>query len=123
MKSDQSAAPATLWDALREMLRAAGHYNRADASSPAAVLWTDKERRWESVVFRLRGELPVLTLGSYEPESLAGPAIWLRCVIAGTLPEIELLEGTPIIYLPGVGRADCEPSRNVRESCGRSPVR
>ncbi len=86
-------------------LRAACHYNRADAAPPAAVLWTDKERRWESVVPRLRS-LSVLTLGPYEPESLTGPAIWLRCVIAGTLPESKLPEGTPIIYLPGVSRAD-----------------
>ena len=55
---------------------------------------------------RLRGELPLLTLGPYAPEALTGPAIWLRCVVAGTLPEVELLEGTPVVYLPGFGRAD-----------------
>jgi hypothetical protein len=35
-----------------------------------------------------------------------GPAIWLRCVIAGALPEVVLPKGPPVIYLPGVGRAD-----------------
>ncbi len=106
MTSDPSAGRATPWDALGEALRAASSYNRADAAPPAAVLWTDKERRWESVAPRLRGELPVLTLGPYDSDALVGPAIWLRCVIAGTLPEVELPEGTPIIYLPGVGRGD-----------------
>ncbi|WP_166395207.1 BREX-1 system phosphatase PglZ type B [Rubrobacter marinus] len=107
MKSSPSAAPATPWDALREALRAASGYNRADVAPPAAVLWTDKERRWEGIVTRLRGDLPVLTLGPYAPDALTGPAIWLRCVIAGTLPEVELPAGdAPILYLPGVGRAD-----------------
>ncbi len=55
---------------------------------------------------RLRGELSLLTLGPYTPEELTGSAIWLRCVVAGTLPEVELPKGTPVVYLPGFGRAD-----------------
>lgn len=67
MTSGTSAAPATPLDALRGALRAASGYNRADAAPPAAVLWTDKERRWESIVPRLRGDVPILTLGPYAP--------------------------------------------------------
>jgi len=74
--------------------------------SPAVVLWTDKDRHWEDAVSRLQAELPLLTLGTYDSETLTGPAIWLRCVLAGTLPEVVLPEGVPVIYLPGVGRAD-----------------
>lgn len=100
------SGPATPYEALLEALRSAAGYNRADMVPPAAVLWTDKDRRWEDVVSRLRGELPMLALGPYDPETLTGPAIWLRCVLADTLPELELPEGVPVIYLPGVARAD-----------------
>ena len=35
-----------------------------------------------------------------------GPAIWLRCVLAGKIPDVALPPDTvPIIYLPGVSRA------------------
>jgi len=68
------------------------------------------------VVPRLRGQLPLLTLGPYAPDAFTGPAIWLRCVIAGTIPEVELPEGTPVIYLPGVDRADLR----AVEDCPRS---
>lgn len=96
----------TLHETLVDALRGAARYNRADVAAPAAVLWTDEQRRWERVVSRLGGELPLLTLGDYDPERLAGPAIWLRCAVAGTLPGLDLPEGTPVIYLPGVSRAD-----------------
>ncbi len=36
----------------------------------------------------------------------SGPAIWLRCVLAGKIADVTLPAGTvPIIYLPGVSRA------------------
>lgn len=50
--------------------------------------------------------MPLLTLGDYEPDEMTGPAIWLRCAIAGTLPEVGLDEGTPLVYLPSVSRAE-----------------
>jgi hypothetical protein len=79
------SVPATPYQALLEALRSATSYNRADMVSPAVVLWTDKDRHWEDAVSRLQAELPLLTLGTYDPETLTGPAIWLRCVLAGTL--------------------------------------
>lgn len=100
------SAPATSYEALLDALRSAASHNRSDGVAPAAVLWTDRERHWETVVPHLRSELPLLTLGQYNPEALTGPAIWLRCAMAGTLAGVELLDGTPVIYLPGVGRAD-----------------
>lgn len=104
MKTSSQTQESTVYDALIEALRAAANHNRSDTAPPVAVLWPDHERRWESVVPRLRGEMPLLALGEYEPEGFTGPAIWLRCAIAGTLPEIELGDGTPVIYLPGVSR-------------------
>jgi hypothetical protein len=106
----------TVYAALLDALRSATSHNRSDGVAPAAVLWTDKEGHWESVIPRLRGELPLLTVGPYAPDALTGPAIWLRCVIAGTLPEVELPDGTPVIYLPGVSRADLR----AVEDCPRS---
>lgn len=100
------SVPATPYEALLEALRSATGYNRSDMVPPAAVLWTDKDRRWEGVVSRVRGELSLLTLGPYDPDALTGPAIWLRCALAGTLPEVVPQEGVPVIYLPGVGRGD-----------------
>ena len=72
------------------------------------VLWPDKERQWEKAIPVLRQELPeLLCLGAYKPEEGTGPAIWLRCAIAGKIPEFVLAEGkVPILYLPGVSRQD-----------------
>lgn len=100
------SAPATVHTALLDALHSATSHNRSDGVAPAAVLWTDKERHWKSIVPSLRHRIPLLTLGPYNSGSHSGPAIWLRCAIAGTLPEVELQEGTPVIYLPGVARAD-----------------
>ena len=94
---------ATVREELVGALRSASEHNRSDVVAPAAVLWTDKGRHWESVVPGLREDVPLLTLGGYEPEALTGPAIWLRCVIAGVLPEIEPPEGTPSCTCPASG--------------------
>ncbi|MGI8551691.1 MAG: BREX-1 system phosphatase PglZ type B [Dehalococcoidia bacterium] len=99
--------PGILIEALAQALRRAGMYNRNDQAAPAAVLWTDGERQWESLLPRLRGRLPILTLGPYTPTECSGPAYWLRCVLGGTLPNDRLLPGeTPIVYLPGVSRQE-----------------
>lgn len=76
--------------------------------APACILWPDHDRQWEAALSRLREELPeLLTLGSYAPEERTGPAIWLRCAIGGTLPEIIIPHGAiPILYLPGISRQD-----------------
>ncbi len=80
----------------------------ADGGRPAAVLWTDRESQWAPIVPMLRSRLPeLLTLGEWKPEERTGPAIWLRCVLGGTIPEVRLADGlVPVLYLPGVGRAD-----------------
>jgi len=99
--------PVTFLDALVDALRQAGIYNRNDQVPPAAVLWPDKERQWEALAPLLRERLPLLTLGSYDPDQRTGPAYWLRCMIARTLPGDTLPEdATPIIYLPGISRQE-----------------
>lgn len=99
--------PITFLDAIADALRRAGTYNKNDQVAPAAVLWPDKERQWETLLPRLRGHLPLLTLGPYNPVEKTGPAYWLRCMIARTLPDDLLLgEGTPVIYMPGISRQE-----------------
>lgn len=102
-----STTPSTLLDALVLQLRSCS--STADAvAKPAAILWTDPDGRWRSLVPLLRETLPeLLVLGDYAPEHRTGPAIWIRCAVDGGL-RVEGLDETscPIVYLPGVGRQD-----------------
>jgi len=93
---------------LTKSVRSAAVYNPEIQVAPACILWPDKDRQWEAVMPRLRHELPeLLILGDYNPEERTGPAIWLRCVIAGSIQDGILPEGrTPIFYLPGVSRQE-----------------
>jgi len=97
----------TVFDSLLASLHHVGDYNRDDTVPTSAVLWPDEKREWTQLVPRLRGVLPqFLMLGPYDADHRCGPAIWLRCVLAGTIPEVTLPTGiVPIIYLPGVSRA------------------
>jgi hypothetical protein len=98
----------TFFDALVTALKRASEYNKADQVSPACVIWTDKEGQWQPLLSQLRESLPILTLGDYTPDSRTGPAIWLRCMLARTLPDTDYWpEGeTPILYLPGISRQE-----------------
>lgn len=94
-------------DHLITTLIQAGEYNRNDLVEPAVVLWPDKDRQWQALIPRLQEKLSILVFGPYQPEKGSGPAYWLRCVLAGTLPSETLSsEFTPIIYLPGVSKVD-----------------
>jgi hypothetical protein len=101
------STPLTVLDALLASLQQAADFNRDDTVPPAAVLWTDEKREWERLVPVLRVILPqFLVFGPYDTANRTGPAIWLRCVLAGKVPKITWAAGTvPIIYLPGVSRA------------------
>jgi len=100
-------ATITFLDALVEALRRAGSYNRNDQEPPAAVLWPDKERQWVPLLPLLRARLPLLTLGDYHPGERSGPAFWLRCMIARSIPDDRLPDdATPILYLPGYSRQE-----------------
>jgi len=94
-----------LFELVRALTRA-GEYNAQDQARPDAILWTDKDRQWEPLMPRLREILPaLLALGPYTPGERTGPAIWLKCMLARTLPEADWPEGAvPILYLPGVSR-------------------
>ena len=77
----------------------------------------DERYEWETLVPRLRLVLPqLLTLRAYNQADRSGPAIWLRCALAGCFPELTIPpDVVPILYLPGVSRptlratGDCPP--------------
>ena len=94
----------TVLDRLVACVRKALAYDPNVKVAPCALLWPDETRQWEPVIDRLGQQLPIVTLGAYEPEARRGPAYWIRCVVAGTI-DIGLPEDTPIVYLPGVGRS------------------
>ncbi len=93
---------------LVQQLQAAAGYNPDDVAPPAVVLWPDKAQEWTPLLTGLRAVLPQLfTLGAYAPVERTGPAIWLKCAVAGTLEGVGAPAGTvPILYLPGVSLKD-----------------
>jgi hypothetical protein len=95
-------------DCLLRSVRDAAVFNPEVQIAPVCVLWPDRDRQWEAVIPVLQAELPeLLILGDYAPDKRKGPAIWLRCVIAGCTEEVLLPKGcTPIFYLPGISRQD-----------------
>ena len=99
-------AGATVLDRLIEALARAVRHAPGAEEPPAALLWPDGEEQWRALLPRLRARLPqLLTLGPFDPEARTGPAIWVKCVLAGTLPEPTIPSGeVPILYLPGVAR-------------------
>lgn len=103
-----------LLEAIAQALQGAARYNKSVQARPEAILWTDAERQWEPVLSVLRGQMPIFSLGELSTSKLQGPAIWLKCAIAGQLDEVQLA-GTPVLYLPGVSRADLR----AIESCPR----
>lgn len=89
-------------------MRDAAVFNPEVQVAPACILWPDRDRQWEAVIPVLQAELPeLMILGDYVPEKRSGPAIWLRCVIAGRAEDVSLpKDRAPIVYLPGVSRQD-----------------
>ncbi|MCP4378778.1 MAG: BREX-1 system phosphatase PglZ type B [bacterium] len=107
----------TVFKCLQEAIVKASTFNSGVQAEPAIVLWPDADRQWEPAFRQLRELWPhLLALGDYDPKQRMGPAIWLKCMIARTLPEAEWAEGEiPIVYLPGVSRLDLR----AVESCPR----
>jgi hypothetical protein len=107
LKVEAMTQSISVFDALLGSLQKAADYNRDDMVPPVAILWPDEKREWERLVPRLRMLLPhFLTFGPYDKPNRSGPAIWLRCVLAGKVPDINWPAGTvPILYLPGLGRS------------------
>jgi hypothetical protein len=95
----------TLLDRVEARVRQALTYNENADSAPAVLLWPDRDHQFVRATEKLRSRLPLLTLGELDVGRAQGPAYWLRCAVAGTIP-VDLPAGLPILYLPGVGRDD-----------------
>ncbi len=117
MSARTTAHAPTLIDALTASFAGALRAPEGVAE-PVALLWTDAEGEWRGVIPALRPALPQLyILGPYDPEHHTGPAIWLKCIVDRSLPDISPALGVvPVVYLPGVSRqelraaGDCQPS-------------
>ncbi len=102
-------------------LLAAAIRARAGASgsmvAPAAILWTDHREEWRGLIPAARSHIPeLLTLGDYRPDDRTGPAIWLRCVVDGSIGlSGAVADGPPIIYLPGIERGKLRAGESCPE--------
>ncbi|QEI04952.1 BREX-1 system phosphatase PglZ type B [Pigmentiphaga aceris] len=102
----RSPSTDSVGTALATIVRSAAKGNSHAAVPAAAILWPDKDGHWLAAMPALSKLMPNLCmLGAYAPEQRSGPAIWLKCAIAGLLPEVKL-DGVPVVYLPGVSRAE-----------------
>lgn len=112
--SARKADTLTVLEALRDSIVAAGRFNPNDMIRPAAILWADADSHWLPVIPQLQQLLPeLLVYGPHKPDTKTGPAIWLRCVVDRSLPEVEIPErAIPVIYLPGISR---QALRNLHE--------
>ncbi|HEY6182845.1 MAG TPA: hypothetical protein VIW67_11390, partial [Terriglobales bacterium] len=73
-------------------------------AEPVTLLWTDPDCQWRALMPSLRAAIPELyALGSYDPSTRIGPAIWLKCIVDRTIPECSPpSDKTPILYLANV---------------------
>ncbi len=96
-------------------LREAARYDSGNFIKPVVILWADPEQQWQTIIPQLQAEMPELMIyGSYQPESKTGPAIWLKCMVAGMLPDADWDSAlTPIIYLPSISKADLKDLANA----------
>ena len=104
----------TFLESLVATIYEAKRYNSQDQAAPVAVLWPDKDRQWEPLMPALRNQVPIFSLGKYSPDENIGPAYWLRCIVARTIPHPSLQpDHIPVLYLPGYSRQDLR----VMETC------
>lgn len=95
----------TVLEALVARVRRMKDHNRTAVVAPDVILWPDPERQFEPLLARLRAAMPELySLGDYAPEQRTGPAIWLRCVLGGSVPHAPFGKYVPVLYLPGIGK-------------------
>ncbi len=107
--------PESICDKVIKALNQAGYHNSSVMVKPEVILWPDSESQWTEVIGTLQEKLPyLLVYGPHDPTKRQGPAIWLKCMIAKTLPDAAWSdEIIPIIYLPGVAKSDL---RNVENA-------
>lgn len=105
----------SIYDKVVQALKQAENHNSNVMVKPEVILWPDPENQWQEVIGVLQETMPQLLIyGHYDAHKKQGPAIWLKCMIARTLPEATWnADAIPIIYLPGVAKSDL---RNVENA-------
>ena len=105
----------SIYDKVVAALRQAGQHNSNIMVRPEVILWPDPEMQWTSVIPDLQKTFPALLIyGPYDNLKKQGPAIWLKCMIAQTLPEADWSgTETPIIYLPGISKNNLKNIQNA----------
>ncbi len=101
---------------LCDKVRACGS-NVGGSSAPAAILWTDPHRHFAPAMPLIKQHLPeLIELGAFSSEDWRGPAIWVRCLVDGTLPRRpEAADRVPIVYLPGIARQQLRAGEDCPE--------
>jgi hypothetical protein len=90
-------------------------HNTSLMVKPEVILWPDPERQWEPVIPSIQKANPaIMIFGPYQPDKKQGPAIWIKCMVAGLIPnEIWPKSSTPIVYLPGISKNDLKNIHSV----------
>ena len=94
----------TVIDSLERAFDRALAFDGNVVDEPVALLWTDKDQQWESILAELQQRCRLVRYGDFSEDKRQGPAYWLRCVIARTVELAGAPAGVPIIYLPGLSR-------------------
>ena len=106
----------TILNKLINSIKGTALFESGSVVRPEVILWCDPDSQWQSIIPVLQQEMPyLLVLGNYNASTKTGPAIWLKCMIAKTLPEADWsATQTPIIYLPGIAKQDFKNLTNAR---------
>lgn len=112
------AETQTPLSALAAAVRRAARYNAEVECAPHCILWPDREAQWQPIIPALQTLLPeLLVFGPYDSGRRGGPAIWLRCVLGGQIPEVAIdTQNPPILYLPGISRQDLRAVENCSDA-------
>jgi hypothetical protein len=105
----------SIYDKVVQALNQAKQHNGNIMVKPEVILWPDPELQWTSIIPALQEKFPALLVyGNYEPAKKQGPAIWLKCMVAQTLPSANWdVDEIPIIYLPGISKNDLRNIQNA----------
>ncbi|MEN9883718.1 MAG: hypothetical protein RLZZ420_935, partial [Bacteroidota bacterium] len=106
---------SSIYDKVLAALKNAESHNSQVMVRPEVILWPDPDNQWTGVISLLQDAMPqLLVYGTYDSDKRQGPSIWLKCMVSRSLPEAQWdADLIPIIYLPGVAKADL---RNVEQA-------
>lgn len=106
----------TIGQILIQRIKKSEDFTPGFSVAPCVIIWTDPERLWESIINEMQQQLPELyVFGDYSPENRTGPAIWLKCIEARTIPVNHPDGAIPIFYLPGISLQQLQDAENCEK--------